>query len=100
MLSHSIDMITSSSTSEFAQYLKLLNNCLILFHVPPLPVLRRGELVQSRGFHGRALIRVRSGGYEICQRGVLKNSGRSGCRTDGSRAALRACRIIADWQGK
>ena len=37
-------------------------------------------------------------GYEFCQRGVLGNSGRSSCRTDGSRATLRTCRCIADWQ--
>ena len=29
-------------------------------------------------------------GYEFCQRGILKNSGRS-CRTDGSGVTLRTC---------
>jgi hypothetical protein len=28
----------------------------------------------------------------------LKNSGSSSCRADGSRATLRTCRCIADWQ--
>src|SRR5260370_37641685 len=35
--------------------------------------------------------RAQSRGYEFCQLGVLKNSGGSSCRTDGSGVTLRTC---------
>jgi len=48
----------------------------------------RSSAVAPSVFCARKTIRDNSRGYEFCQRGVLKDSGR-GCRADGSGATLR-----------